>query len=245
MLVAREAQELIVEMRRELVPPPRVDGDWAERYWAERRAADRLSRDVGEAYVSARSTPRGALVVAAYESLQAETDRLFRAVVRGDAPDSVRIVFTHCQEPYGSDQELIHAVRAGRVLEITTAAISSEPIHPLLGCEYGGAFDRFRAMHDLFGHARTGFGFDLQDELAAWRTQDRLHGGLARLALATELLAINSARSILGEAPEHKAMLLEPELLRHLRTRISPTRIRARRALPARGSAPEVVEHSD
>jgi hypothetical protein len=77
----------------------------------------------------------------------------------------------------------------------------------------GGAFDRFRAVHDLIGHARTKFGFALSEEVAAWRVQDRLHSALARWALATELLAINSARAILGEPPEHNAVLLEPRLL--------------------------------
>lgn len=174
--------------------------------------------EVGAAYLSARSTPHDPLVVTAYAHLQAETDRLFDAATRRDAPNAVRIVFTCCPDPYASDRELIAAVRATRVLEVTTAAVNAEPLHPLFGCEFGGPFDRFRAVHDLIGHAATGFGFELHDEIAAWRTQDRLHGRLARRALATEILAINCARSVLGEAPEHKAMLLEPALVRRSRS---------------------------
>jgi hypothetical protein len=156
-------------------------------------------------------------VVAAYANLQAETDRLFRECAtraHSDIARSVRIVFTRSREPYDSDRELIAAVRTSRVLEITTAAVCREPIHPLLGCEFGGPFDRFRAIHDLIGHVGTGLGFELQAEIGAWRIQDRLHGVLARWALATELLAINSALSITGDPPEHKAMLLEPHVLR-------------------------------
>jgi hypothetical protein len=172
---------------------------------------------VGEAYLDARSTPHSPAVVAAYRHLQAETDRLFHVAHSNAGPDSVRIVFTRCPQPYASDRELIEAVRASDVLEITTAAVNSGRIHPLLGCESGGAFDRFRAVHDLLGHVRTGFGFDLPDECAAWRLQDRLHSDPAGRALATELLAVNCARWILREAPEHKATLLEPELVRGLR----------------------------
>jgi hypothetical protein len=179
--------------------------------------SDDVIAAVGESYLSTESTPDDALVIAAYEHLQVETDRLFRCLVRSNDPRSVRIVFTRCREPYESDRELIAAVRSSSVLEITTAAISLEPIHPLLGCELGGPFDRFRAIHDLIGHAKTGFGFDLLDEIAAWRTQDRRHGRLARRALATELLAVNSAIAIVGEAPDHKAMLLEPHLLQRAR----------------------------
>jgi hypothetical protein len=187
-----------------------------------RLSAD-LVTEVGDSYLSARNTPADVVVVAAYQRLQAETDWLFQAVTRTPAPGAVRIVFTHCLDPYESDTELIGAVRSSRILEITTAATSRERIHPLLGCEQGGAFDRFRAIHDLIGHARTGLGFDLHDELAAWRIQDRLHSALARGALATELLAVNSARSIIGHTPGQKATLLDPGLLyRAYRPRDAP-----------------------
>ena len=174
-----------------------------------------VATEVGESYLSARDTSHEALVVAAYEQLQAETDQLFHAVVCGEVSRPVRIVFTRCREPY---VVRCRAHRGGArmlaVLEVTTAAVSTERIHPLLGCELGGAFDRFRAIHDLIGHAGTGLGFGLRDELAAWLTQDRLHGSLARRALATELLAINCARWVMGAAPAQKAVLLEPELVR-------------------------------
>jgi hypothetical protein len=40
--------------------------------------------------------------------------------------------------------------------------------------------------------------------------QDRLHSGLARRALATELYGVNAARNVGGEAPELRALLLDP-----------------------------------
>ena len=136
----------------------------------------------------------------------------------------MRIVFTRCRDPYDSDAELIAAVRTCRVLEVTTAAVSREPIHPLLGCGYGGPFDRFRAVHDLVGHAMTGFGFGLTDEIGAWRVQDAFHGPLARSALATEILAVNCARSLAGEAPDQKAMLLPPQLVQRSRSVVAQER---------------------
>jgi hypothetical protein len=172
-----------------------------------------VATEVGESYLSAPDTSHEPLVMAAYRELQAETDRLFDTLVRSDATRPVRVIFTRCRQPYVSDAELVSAVRATRLLEITTAAVNAERIHPLLGCEMGGPFDRFRAMHDLIGHAGTGLGFALRDELAAWTVQAKLHGALARRALATELLAINCARSVIGEAPAQKAMLLDPLLL--------------------------------
>jgi hypothetical protein len=167
---------------------------------------------VGEWYLSGRSASGDSKVVAAYGRLQSETDRLFRHLFGSDDPHSVRVVFTSCRQPYACDQDLIAAVRAHGVLEITTAAAGSGRPHPLFGCGFGGAFDRFRAIHDFIGHVRTGLGFDLADELSAWRVQERFHSPLARMALATEICGVNCARWVVGEPPDLKAMLFEPEI---------------------------------
>ena len=165
---------------------------------------------VGEWYIGSSSHHHDAEVIEAYRQLQVETDRLYTILTRDAGARAVRVAFTHCPRPYEGDKELIRAVRANGVLEITSAVVVGERLHPLLGCEFGGAFDRFRAVHDLIGHAGCGYGFDLDDECAAWSTQDRLHSGLARFALATELYGVNAARRIVGEAPELRALLLAP-----------------------------------
>lgn len=165
---------------------------------------------VGEWYLESPSAHGDALVIEAYRQLQAETDHLYTRLTHDAGHWPIRVVFTRCASPYESDEELISSARANRTLEITSAAAVREPLHPLLGCEFGGAFDRFRAVHDLIGHAWCGYGFDLEDECAAWSAQDRLHEGLARFALATEIYGVNAARGILGEAPELRALLLAP-----------------------------------
>ena len=82
-----------------------------------------------------------------------------------------------------------------------------------MGCEVGGAYDRFRAVHDVLGHAYLGVGFDRDGEYATWRFQERFHSPLARRALATELHAEHSVRWTTGELPEHKAVLLDERLI--------------------------------
>jgi hypothetical protein len=167
---------------------------------------------VGEWYLHSRSAHGEAQVIEAYRQLQRETDHLFTLLTGGDCRWAIRVVFTRCAQPYEGDGELIFAVRANRTLEITSAATAGARLHPLLDCEFGGAFDRFRAVHDILGHAWCGYGFDLHDECAAWNAQDRLHGGLARFAFATEIYGVNAARAIIGEAPDLRALLLAPEL---------------------------------
>ena len=78
-----------------------------------------------------------------------------------------------------------------------------------MGCEVGGAYDRFRAVHDVLGHGLLGVGFDRDGEYAAWRFQERHHSPLARRALATELHAEHSIRWTTGDLPEHKATVLD------------------------------------
>jgi hypothetical protein len=167
---------------------------------------------VGDWYLQSRSAHGNAEVVEAYRQLQTEIDHLYTVITRDVRHSAIRIVFTCCVQPYESDKELIYAVRSEGTLEITSAAAARRRIHPLLGCEFGGAFDRFRAVHDLIGHATGGYGFGLGDECAAWMMQDRLHGPLARSALATELYGVNAARSVVGEAPDLKALLLPHSL---------------------------------
>ena len=167
---------------------------------------------VGEWYLHSRSAHRDAQVIEAYRQLQTETDQLFTLLTGGVCDKGIRVAFTRCAQPYESDEELIFAVRTDGTLEITSAATVGERLHPLLDCAFGGAFDRFRAVHDLIGHAWCGYGFTLDDECAAWNAQDRLHGGLARFAFATEIYGVNAARAIIGEAPDLRAVLPAPSL---------------------------------
>src|SRR6202035_2741744 len=95
---------------------------------------------VGEWYVHSRSAHRNPRVVEAYSQLQSETDHLYAHLTRDACPWTARVVFTRCCRPYASDKELIYAVRASGTLEITSAAAAGERLHPLLGCELGGAF---------------------------------------------------------------------------------------------------------
>jgi hypothetical protein len=173
-----------------------------------------------------RDAPRtgGPLARAAYAQLIRESDRLFRFITEPGRRDRVRIAFTTCSTPYDSAAELITSVRRDRVLEVTTAAKERGRVHPLMGCELGGPYDRFRAVHDVLGHACLVVGFDRHGEFATWRFQEQWHSPLARRALATELHGEHSVRWTTGELAEHKAVLLDERTLRSARTGRPPLR---------------------
>jgi hypothetical protein len=168
-----------------------LDEDWA--------------REVAAWFTAARNDRRDPVVIAAYQALERQSDRLFRGLTQSGSAKCVRVVFTRCRAPYGHDEEMIGAVRATAVLEVTTDP--SRP-HPVLGSERGGAYDRFRAVHDVIGHVLLGHGFDRHGEFAAWREQDRFYSGLARVALGTELHGEHSVCWTSGAFSDHKATLL-------------------------------------
>jgi hypothetical protein len=151
-----------------------------------------------------------AIARAAYAQLVLESDRSFRRIT---STGGVQVCFTTCRAPYAAADELIVSVRRDRRLEVTTAAVQRERRHPLMSCEIGGAYDRFRAVHDVIGHGGLGVGFDRDGEYAAWRYQEQFHSPLARRALATELHAEHSVHWATGELSAHKGVLLDERLL--------------------------------
>ena len=185
---------------------------------AARRVDPAVAHEVATSFVAARSNRADARVCAAYGQLVQQSDRAFATLTESSRPRTVRVVFTCAREPYVSDREMIAAVRAERLLEITSAVTECDRRHPLMGCELGGAYDRFRAVHDLVGHIGPQLGFDRDGEFAAWLVQERVYRGLARWALATELHGEHSVRWTSGELSDHKATLLDRDLI--ARTRV-------------------------
>jgi hypothetical protein len=172
-----------------------------------------IAREVAAAYLNA-PTRRDSLCVAAFAQLVNESDELFRSIA-----GALQVVFTMCATPYRDAHELIASVRHMRTLEVPTVAVDPERRHPLMGNDFGGSYDRFRAVHDVLGHARLQLGFDRDGEYAVWRSQERFHSPLARRALATELHGQHSVRWTTGEVAAPKAMLLEASLVRRARLR--------------------------
>jgi hypothetical protein len=158
----------------------------------------------------------GGLVRTAYAVLSRETDRLFELIIQAHRPISV--FFTMCAEPYADADELIRSIRSDRMLEITTVARERDRGHPLMDNDLGGAYDRFRAVHDVLGHGHLGVGFDREGEYSAWRFQERLHSPLARQVLATELHAEHSVCWTTGDLSEHKAVILDQRVIERSRS---------------------------
>lgn len=165
---------------------------------------------VASCFLSAR-TSGDELVTLAYRQLERQTDRQFAMLTDPQGPYRMTVVGTGLPAPYRDAGELITSVLSSRTLEVTTSA--ADRTHPLLGGEPGGAYYRFRAVHDLIGHVATGYGFDRDGEYSAWLVQRTFYTGIARWAAATELHGEISTLWATGQVAEHKAMLLDRHVL--------------------------------
>ncbi|BCL13870.1 hypothetical protein [Micromonospora sagamiensis] len=143
----------------------------------------------------------------AYAAFCRETVRQYHFLVGrvefGGLGIEVRVVDI---DPYPDVASMVDDVRRRR-LKVWASAASGNP-HPFLG---DGENDMFRAVHDVFGHAATGRGFDRHGEEAAWLKHSTMYSPLARRALATETRGQNCARIFRfggDRFPEQKAVLL-------------------------------------
>ena len=73
--------------------------------------------------------------------------------------------------------------------------------------------DQVRIVHDVFGHAALGVGFDLQSEFAAWLQCRTLYSAEARPAAFCELVGAVTAYVVTGEKPVLRADVPPAELL--------------------------------
>ncbi|MER7420725.1 hypothetical protein ABT346_28740 [Micromonospora peucetia] len=171
---------------------------------------------IADAYMAAPVLDERAY--AAYGAFCRETVQQYHFMVGrvefGGLGVAVRIVD---EDPYVDVESMIDDVRRRR-LRVWASAASGNP-HPYLS---DGENEMFRAVHDVFGHAASGRGFDRHGEEAAWLKHSSMYSPLARRALATETRGQNCAQIFHyrgGRFPEQKAVLLprsfsDPRLVR-------------------------------
>lgn len=127
-------------------------------------------------------------VRAAYEALGREVQAQWdSATAHGMAFEP----WTKAGQPYQTSTEMAADVREHRHLYFYTGG---DP-HPVLGAKSAGGLslnDKFRAVHDYFGHAAGGYGFGPRGEENAWRAHSQMFSPDARRAMTTETRGQNS-----------------------------------------------------
>lgn len=139
-----------------------------------------IGRTIGQTYLSTpeRITP---VVRDAYAAFARQVDQQFGQLTR-----DVRVTFTD-DDPYADASELFRDIRRGSFAVWRT---QGDQRHPLLTPEQN---NRFRAVHDYYGHFKSGRGFDRHGEEAAWVCHSLMFAGEATRALTTETRGQSSA----------------------------------------------------
>ena len=149
-----------------------------------------------------------------YRALERDVARLFGVVRRAGSTGGLGVRVRYVRdagEPYGDAAELCAELRRHRTM--TLATIARDAPHPLLGGAEGGVVDQLRAVHDVFGHAALGVGFDVQSEFATWLQCRALFSETARGAAFCELVGAVTTYVVTGEKPALRADLPPAELL--------------------------------
>lgn len=129
-------------------------------------------------------------VQAAYADFREQSDEMYGFMTKPESEGGmgIKVDFTTKVDPYDTAE--------------AQAADLRDNHHITLQSGLGGAheatmeqdeYDRFRAVHDVFGHAGIGGGFDRHGEYEAWLTHASMYTGDGRDAMSTEYHGVNSA----------------------------------------------------
>lgn len=113
-------------------------------------------------------------------------------------------------DPYPSHAELFAELDRRSVL-VTWSTKAGDTGHPYLRDDQN---DKFRFVHDLFGHYATRGDFSRHGEEMAWYSHAQMFGPVARRAMTTDTRGQNSTMiwALGGNSfPEQKVTILSPE----------------------------------
>lgn len=221
---------------------------WISKYNPPEKAVsvnEDLAKRIADFYDTTQNDPNDAAVKASYDALARETLRQYQ-YIRNAGYDIEP--WTKGGEPYANSTEMVKDVTDNKHLFFKPTGNDIDPENLMAEPSGVGNFslnDIFRAVHDFFGHAKTGNQFGPKGELNAWREHSAMYGPEAQGALAAETLAQNSWVNYgphlrnetgavakkgepgykgLAERPfaEQKNIVIPPELLSEAKGQFSP-----------------------
>lgn len=161
--------------------------------------------EIASAYMAAPALDERALP--AYRSLRDEVVQQFAFLIRPVAQGGMGVAVEMTDDdPYPDAVAMTQDLAQHHRLSVYATRPSNG--HPFFTDDEN---DMFRAVHDVFGHASIGRGFDRHGEEAAWLKHSAMFSPLAQRALTTETRGQNCAfiYHFAGKQfPEQKVMLL-------------------------------------
>ena len=155
--------------------------------------ASPLANDIAQAYDKLVSDPTNPEVIAAYSKLSEEVEDQFRYMT-DELGINVKFVDEDPYQVMGKNGKMVtdSQLFMKDILEnkqLLVYKTAEDQVHPLLSKDIN---DKFRAVHDFFGHAASGRGVLADGEEAAWISHSLMFSPLARRAMTTETRGQNS-----------------------------------------------------
>jgi len=114
-------------------------------------------------------------------------------------------------DPYSSHQDMYDSFQTTGILKIMSTAVTGSHTY-----WSDSTNDKFRAVHDAFGHLATGVGFDRHGEQAAYQAHKSMFEPKGYLALASELKGQNAYMVERGDFPDQRLVALPENLQKSL-----------------------------
>jgi hypothetical protein len=169
---------------------------------------ERASRALGQAHDNLPVMDRSALP--AYHAMREEVNRQFDHMTAPTRKGGLGIdVEVTKHDPYGGGnvgqvyRDFRGDVETNNRMKVFSTASTGG--HPVFSDDDN---DKFRAVHDVYGHLGSGRGIDFDGEEAAFQKHSRMFSPLARQAMATETRGQNSALRMHGEFQDQRVGIL-------------------------------------
>jgi hypothetical protein len=177
------------------------------------------------AYRNAMQAPQNPEIAQSYGALREHVSKQYDYMTRPKEQGGMGLrheVTGH--DPYKTPQEMAADMAKGRIQTWTSASTPHEYFTPEEN-------DRFRAVHDVFGHGAIGRGFSRHGEEAAYLSHRQMFPPEAHAALASETRGQNSYLNYSPENqfPSQKGKLIGLPKWAASRTSATPTSRRTRR----------------
>ena len=190
-------------VRRYLDEHPEYDqGEFLESY-DDVMSIEENQRVLSAAYIAAPDLDTSPEVEAAYKQFRVEVEEQYRFMTETLGIKHEIVDY----DPYPNVEAMIYDVRVNnRIKSLATRVTGS---HEDVTDEQN---DHLRAVHDVFGHAASGRGFDRHGEESAYQAHAGMFGPQASRVAFTEFRAQVATMIVTGERHEQKHMLL-PDIL--------------------------------
>jgi hypothetical protein len=183
----RQGARIFAEARGRKYDPTGLEEMQADSAWQQKVGARYLSiqKDVeaGKQYAPAKTK-------ASYQALRDETAEQYDFLTKPEHEGGLGVkVEYHDDDPYPDNASMIKDIHENRRLKVFRTASTGGAEHAEMPEEIN---DKFRAVHDAFGHATIGSSFSRHGEERAWHSHQQMYSPEARPAMTTETRMNNS-----------------------------------------------------